>query len=310
VFDQIILNFEAKLTDTVVDYEHASRFLGEEAPAAGWIKLLEVRKVSNKLALFAQVEWNEKAAEYIRKREYKYVSPTVIWNSVDPRSGQLRGAYLHSLALTNTPFLEELPEVSLKRDAAGQTEHLEEGNMEEYLKAIALKLGLKEDAEPQAVVDAVGELHTLSAQRGTDLKAVYTRLDLGEDATSEQAVAQVVSMKRPVGEVDAARLQAVETELAEQKADKVVARAQKAGKLTAAKEQVDWFRGYAMKDPEAAEAWLKHAPQAVPVEERKRAKGTKSKDAPLTPEEVTYCKQMDLTEEEFRKYNSEDEIEG
>jgi hypothetical protein len=62
-----------------IDYEHASEHrapLGLEAPAAGWITALEARETG----IWAQVEWTPRAAQMIAEREYRFISPTFIYD--------------------------------------------------------------------------------------------------------------------------------------------------------------------------------------------------------------------------------------
>ena len=56
--------FGERGTDLVIDYEHQS-LKGGQAPAAGWIKDLEVREDG----LWAQVEWTGKVEKYLKRRE-------------------------------------------------------------------------------------------------------------------------------------------------------------------------------------------------------------------------------------------------
>ncbi|WP_282047310.1 phage protease [Roseibium album] len=64
----------------LVDYEHQSIHSeknGQPAPAAGWIVGLEALDG----AIWAWVEWTEKAQAHIAAREYRYVSPVLRMNS-------------------------------------------------------------------------------------------------------------------------------------------------------------------------------------------------------------------------------------
>jgi phage I-like protein len=94
--------FEGGQTDLVVDYEHQS-LSGSEAPAAGWIKGLEDRGAEG---VWARVQWTERAVEYLKKREYRYISPVVLVRKKDGRAVELLGA-----ALTNLPAIEGMTPV-------------------------------------------------------------------------------------------------------------------------------------------------------------------------------------------------------
>jgi len=98
----IMSAFDGSATDLVVDYEHQS-LSGSEAPAAGWIKSLEDR---GEEGVWARVQWTERAVEYLKKREYRYISPVVLVRKIDGRAVELLGA-----ALTNLPAIEGMTPV-------------------------------------------------------------------------------------------------------------------------------------------------------------------------------------------------------
>jgi len=56
------------------------------------------------------------AAEMIRAGQYRFFSPAIDWEARDQETGEPQGATLTSGALTNHPFLEELPPDSLRKD--------------------------------------------------------------------------------------------------------------------------------------------------------------------------------------------------
>lgn len=128
----IINNFEKRKNDMVViDYEHASEMpeiaQGGPIPAAGWIHELRVRGCSGSAkarpecrsdnpgarVLYALVEWTPEAERMIREGQYRFFSPAIDWGARDKETGQPQGATLTSGALTNHPFLEELPPIML-----------------------------------------------------------------------------------------------------------------------------------------------------------------------------------------------------
>jgi phage I-like protein len=110
VMENMLANFNNQKIDTVCDYEHQTLTVTEgSAPASGWIKSLAIEEDK----LFAFVEWTNQAKELIKNKEYRYVSPVFLQNTKDRVTGQNIGWTLHSLALTNRPFLEELGEVFL-----------------------------------------------------------------------------------------------------------------------------------------------------------------------------------------------------
>jgi hypothetical protein len=110
----MVRNFnKRKNSQIVIDYEHASEqpevSKGGPIPAAGWIHDLSEEDTE----LRALVEWTPLAAELIASGQYRFFSPAIDWNFTDKETGESQGATLTSGALTNHPFLEELPPITL-----------------------------------------------------------------------------------------------------------------------------------------------------------------------------------------------------
>ena len=84
--------------DVVVDYEHQT-LDGVQAPAAGWVKDLSIQDGH----IVAKVEWTDRAATYLKNREYRYLSPVITVRKADNKA-----TGLHSLALTNTPAIDHM----------------------------------------------------------------------------------------------------------------------------------------------------------------------------------------------------------
>jgi len=114
-------NFDASDIDVVVDYEHMTLW-GASAPAAGWVKSLEITGET----LIGEIEWLDAAKEAIKKGEYRYISPVLDPHTIDQVTGEDISWSLHSAALTNKPFLEELGEV---KAAKSQPKKQEEKSM-------------------------------------------------------------------------------------------------------------------------------------------------------------------------------------
>jgi phage I-like protein len=118
---EMVRNFDKRKNEMVViDYEHASETpevaRGGPIPAAGWIHRLH--EASNgKHELVALVEWTPEAEQMIRDGQYRFFSPAIDWGAVDKETGLPQGATLTSGALTNHPFLEELPPLMLSDGA-------------------------------------------------------------------------------------------------------------------------------------------------------------------------------------------------
>ena len=136
--------------DLNVDYDHASedlrRAAGEPTPSAGRIVALDEPEefsngegrsrsaadnrqlsVVNRYILYGRFEPTERARELIKNREYRYVSAAFSKDFPDRKTGESQGLTLTSVALTNQPFLDELPEVWLSVKTTGAGESVEAG---------------------------------------------------------------------------------------------------------------------------------------------------------------------------------------
>jgi Mu-like prophage I protein len=118
--DDIIKNFENRGNgEVVVDYEHASEnpqvARGGPIPAAAWITKLSKKdgEDGKSKMLWGDVDFTDEAKKHIERKQYKYFSPAIDWGAVEKKTGRSKGATLTSGALTNHPFLEELPAIQL-----------------------------------------------------------------------------------------------------------------------------------------------------------------------------------------------------
>jgi Mu-like prophage I protein len=116
----IVKNFDKRGNgEVVVDYEHASErpevARGGPVPAAAWIQKLSIRDSDggDGKTLWGDINFTDEAKKYIEDKKYKYFSPAIDWGATDKKSGRGKGATLTSGALTNHPFLEELPAIQL-----------------------------------------------------------------------------------------------------------------------------------------------------------------------------------------------------
>ncbi len=121
-----------------VDYDHASEMpevaAGGPIPSAGRIVGIDPpeklqanselrianREDDSPLAtrhsrsiLWGWFEPTERARTLVRNSEYRYISPAIDWGAKNKRTGKPQGATLTSVALTNRPFLEEMPQIRL-----------------------------------------------------------------------------------------------------------------------------------------------------------------------------------------------------
>ncbi len=203
-------HYKANNADLTLDYHHASLAVPGrigKAPAAGWIQAMDLR--ANGTELWGKVLWVAEAAREVAARAFRYISPVLRWNAPDRVTGDPVPMLIHSVALTNTPFMTELQalnEDKLAGTDAGEIDPPEHeagtssqgGESMDLLKLIATalgitpedlasKLGLAVDAEVKVVAEAcVGNV--ANAAKITDLEAKITDLEAQLAAQPAQAV--------------------------------------------------------------------------------------------------------------------------
>ena len=137
--ESIVRNFRERQNGEInVDYDHASEMpevaAGGPIPSAGRIVGIDPpeklqanselrianREDDSPLAtrhsrsiLWGWFEPTERARTLVRNSEYRYISPAIDWGAKNKRTGKPQGATLTSVALTNRPFLEEMPQIRL-----------------------------------------------------------------------------------------------------------------------------------------------------------------------------------------------------
>ncbi|MEW5722882.1 MAG: phage protease [Thermodesulfobacteriota bacterium] len=311
---EVLAEHQDKGVDIVVDYEHQTHE-GVKAPAAGWIKALEARPDG----LWGRVEWTEEAAEYLRKREYRYLSPAFF-----VRESDRRVVALETVALTNYPATKNQKPLLDKGGGKG------EAGME-FLKQICRLFGLAEDTAEDKV------LATLKAARETAVKAlqllglkaeataaeiegaltalktkaespppasaqVLAFLGLPAEAREPEILAHLQTLKAGAPETALlkAELETLKQAQRKKEVDELTGQALSEGKIAAA--QKEWFQGYATKDLEGAKAYLAKAPAVVPVKDLPRGKAPETPTGGLTAEQIDINKQLGITKDVWEKY--------
>lgn len=274
----------AGVTELVVDYDHQSDYgavpeVGGVAPAAGWIRELQVRDDG----IWGRIEWTERATASIRANEYRYISPVFQY---DEKTGQVF-AILRA-GLTNSPNFD-LTEVA----ASAHNSHTRNKTMDEILAALGLAagsgesevlsainamldnstaiasaVGLDKGAKPADILTAVNS--AVAAQ--TALGTVAASVKAEKDAAPDDIVTAVNSaIADPSGEVDPSKYVPIAqfNELSKEvgklrgtmdgdKATAAVEAAMSAGKVAPASK--DWAMSYAKKDLADFETYVASAP--------------------------------------------------
>ena len=283
--------------DIVVDYEHQT-LKDCQAPAGGWVKEL----IYTPDAIVAKVEWTPRAKEYLRNKEYKYLSPVVLTRKKDGKA-----VALHSLALTNTPAINGMFAIVNSVDAEENG-----GNSKMDLQRIKELLGLSAGATDEEVMSALVEklgkmekgANVVNTEPEKDKKeeqevvansVILGLLGLPDSAKTEDVAGKIMALKAGTDnqkqEIEDAlnRIRNYETE-------EVVMAALKAGKITAA--QKEWAKAYALKDRTGFESFVEKAPVVVPIGK------LHLKDEPKKPTEVDklVLKATGMSKEDVEKY--------
>lgn len=317
--------------DIAIDYDHQTQRAeqnGQPAPAAGWIK----RLVARDGAVWGEVEWTDRAKAMIEAREYRFISPTFIFEKATRTVARIVGA-----ALTNDPAF--YMRAIARADSTGR------GESDMDLKALAKALGLADTATEAEVLTAataaataqtalgtITEALGLAADTGAEAvataaaalakgrKAIAKAAGLAEDASAQDVEKAVAAAKASAGgdpdpnafvpraEFDRVqeRLTSLETDTATASATAAVDQAIKDGKVTPASRE--WALGYARKDADGFAEFVKGAPTILSSGRVAPAgKPGEGGDA-LTDEERAVCRATGLSEEDFIK--SRKSLEG
>lgn len=301
-FELIQKQFRDRKLDLVIDYEHQT-LSDVQAPAGGWIK--DITKGDD--AIIAKVEWTARARDYLKNREYRYLSPVVMVRKRDQRATSI-----HSVALTNTPAIDGMFAVVNSLDI----EDIDEGGTVMDLKELAKALGLPETATEEEVKKAVEEAAKAAAKEKEDgnrdeggeeaasgmevvaNSTILKLLDLKEDAKTEDVAASIMALKAGGSDVTAEIL-ALKQKMEQREADDAVALALKEGKITAA--QADWAKEYALKDMDGFKKFTEKAVAVVP-------QGRMAlKDAPAAQSsddvDMAILKNCGISAEDVKKYS-------
>lgn len=282
--------------DIVIDYEHQT-LSNVQAPASGWIKELEYTPE----AIVAKVEWTPKAKEYLKNREYRYLSPVI-----QVRKSDSKAAILHSLALTNTPAINGMFTIINSVDFDNKND--DAGGKEMNLQKIRELLGLPTDASEEQIMAA---LEKALAKKGKEPeenelvanKVILGLLELPENSKTEDVTSKIMSLKAGKTQKDK-EMEDMMNRLKERDADDAVMLAMKAGKITAA--QKDWAKEYALKDRKGFDSFVEKSPAVVPVGKLQLS------DAPKKSMEVEsfVLKATGMSKDDIEKYADKEDEES
>ena len=283
-----------------IDYEHQilhSQQNGKEAPSAGWMEYLYF----NPQGIFADVRWTDKAADYIKNGEYRYISAVFAYDT----NGYVRKIF-HA-ALTNNPALDGMDEVMVAASVQLLNQQKEKPEMDKKLvEALCALFALKADASEAEITEKVTALSAAKGDSQVAVLDVYAKL-----AEKEQSVAALTAQ---VGKPDPAKFVPVEQVVALQadfnafktsvEADKkeaLITAALSQGKL--APTLKDWAQSLSV---EALSAYLEKAPAMAALSGEPQAKDDpEQKVAALSAAEQAAARALGMTEAEFMAEHKE-----
>ena len=281
---ELMAAFDRRKNDLVVDYEHQT-LTGAEAPAAGWIKALAWDPVQG---LWADVEWTPRGAEYVKNKEYRYLSPVIRIRKSDNRAVEL-----HSAALTNDPAIDGMVPIANKAGIKNK----EEKEMD--LLKLAAVLGIAaESATEDAVLEKCRNL--MQSKPVVAHKDVLQLLDAKEDATLDDVKGRIMALKNPAGFVKAEDFEALKKQLKDKETSDMVEMAMKDGKIAPA--QKEWAMEYARTAPESFKQFVAMTAKGAAVPAGELAGGKPEKPVAEDDMELQVNKALGLSEDDVKKY--------
>lgn len=302
-FEEMLQNFKNNVlgnTKPFIDQDHDQR------GAAGWVNDMKY----NEEGMWAKIEWTPVGVDLIKNKIYKYFSPAY-GDYQDPKTGKMYHNVFRGGALTNIPFLKELPEIELKESRAKGLINVkifnETGGKIKMEKLIEF---LKEQFKDELNIEGE-ELEEKAIEL---LKAVFE-----EKANNEQALNEIKAEKEELEK----KLKDTEAKLSEKdkkemkenevikqltekvvnlEMEKVIGKAMSEGKILPEKREF-WEKQY-KNNPEATKEIIDNLP--VVLEFKEKANVTPRKGGiELDEETKEAAKKFGLTEEDFKKYGEE-----
>ncbi len=279
--DEVVAAFEANGADLPIDWEHATELKapeGKKAPAAGWIKEMEVREG----AIWGRTEWTPDGADDVVNKRYRYISPVFIFTTQERRILAITSA-----GLTNQP--------NLFLTALNHQEHFTQETDMKFPKALCQQLGVSEDATEEQVMAAVavlkGDLQT--AQNRAETPSLEKFVPRGDyNAAVERATNAEQKLKTH-------EEKGLETEI-----DTAINSALEGGKITPATAEYHKAQCRSEGGLERFKAFVEAAPEVAGASGLD-GKEPQDKGGSLTDDEKATCRQLDITEEDYLKHKKE-----
>lgn len=287
----IIADFTARAVDLVIDYEHAAdnaeaRARGPVA-AAGWIKALR----ADAAGLWGRVEWTATARQMIEAGEYRYLSPTFLF---DPRTGII--CRLQGAGLVHRPNLP-LKALSAEGGADLEPPMLPADSSQTavpdavILAKLRTALGLPAEATPEELLAVVGRMvDALSRIAGKPKAEVAAMREAAQMVPDPARFVPVETMTAMLQERRQERAQ-----VAEGQAQEKVRAAMQRGYISPAMK--DWAVALCRSDEAAFDTFLeKSGPIFATIGRPSHARNLYQADAKpgVSAEELAVCTQLGL----------------
>lgn len=283
--------------EILIDFDHGAERKGVDAKrtaAAGWITGL--RHDAEGSRIMATVRWTPAGIEALQGRVYRFISPVMAHDEGKNVLGIVRAG------LTNVPAIGGMKTV------AASTEDI---TMNELLRKLAAKLGLKDETDEAVITAAALD----AVERVAGANAILTAASI-EGAVDDKALAALEGkltaaaadgdkpdpakwVSRAAFDEMSQTVAALSADVEAQKAADLVAKYEAEGKITPAalEESKEW----AAKDPKGFAAYFDKAPVVCAGGELLAALkpvDAGSADA-LTAAQKTICSSMGITEAQF-----------
>ena len=167
----VIEAFEKQGVELPVDYDHQTlggKYAAPDgrAPAAGWITALHYKPGAGILA--KQVRWTNHGAASVHDRDYKYLSPVLVFDKATNRLERI-----HSAALTNKPAIRNMAELKAASDRILGEVTMPKGKKKDISTLVrALQDELEGEAAPapDTLAMLIGELAGALKQAGATVE--------------------------------------------------------------------------------------------------------------------------------------------
>lgn len=289
---EMVAVLNQRSVDLVIDYEHSTLIAkekGEPAPAAGWLKPNGFTYVEGVGLCSTQFEWTEKAQGFIDSGEYKYISPVFFYDT----TGTILG--LHSVALTNTPNLDQLPEAKLAAAAQEFLTTSQDSEMnEDLLERLRWMLNLPISATAEDIMaelskltdqiaEKTGTTIAANAQNLFDAVSAIDQIKLAANSHAQPDPNKYVPMA--VHKEALAQATTVTANAQAKEIDDLILAACSDGRLTG-KATIDWVKEKAKTNPDFVKSYLDDLPKIAALSQQQTQTLNIAANHQKTPVEV------------------------